>query len=481
MRQALNDLFESKARVIYLNSFHKGRLIWKTGEQNQTDEFYFSFLCTDDCFPRMPVILKSNGIPWDIGNAYLLGQLSNPSIAKMKTICSRAIHLKYYLQYLEDTDQHFLDLPKIYHERAPQRFKVFMTGVINNYDYSSEYINTILSTVAHFYTNISYESLVPKDSLENQPFTKIKKTIMITSHVGLAKNIDVITNDLRIKSSRSQSPELGKIRDGGSVRPLTLKEQRVVFDNFRKNNASIELELMMRVAIETGARQQSVCTLTISCIREAHHVLESDSSIAIAVINAGYKYRADSKGGRLNRLIFGRRLINDLLDYIDCERAETRRKKDNSFYGDTDDNYVFLTRDGNPYLTAQREIIDRQHPGPFWNKEVPPLILKNGQSLRNELKRFVLKIKKNTPDFCDFSFHDLRATAGMNVVWSMRADSYPDSKIFDHVRQRLNHKDFKTTEMYLNFDSELAEFNDIQESFGSIFYQEEKNEYSDHY
>lgn len=58
----------------------------------------------------------------------------------------------------------------------------------------------------------------------------------------------------------------------------------------------------------------------------------------------------------------------------------------------------------------------------------------------------------------------------MNVVRSMRAASYPDSKIFDHVRQFLNHRNIKTTETYLDFDSELTEFNDIQEAFGSMFY-----------
>lgn len=100
------------------------------------------------------------------------------------------------------------------------------------------------------------------------------------------------------------------------------------------------------------------------------------------------------------------------------------------------------------------------------------MIPKNGQSLRNEIARLVSKIQKTEPEFCNFSFHDLRATSGMNLVRSMRNKGYPDSKIFDYVRQHLNHQNFKTTESYLNFDSELQEFNDIQESFGSVFYDE---------
>ena len=229
---------------------------------------------------------------------------------------------------------------------------------------------------------------------------------------------------------------------------------------------------MIRVALETGARQQTVCTLSIGCIKRAFEELEASPSMDNVVINAGQRYKADTKGGRLNRLIFRRKLINDLMTYVYCERAEKRRSRENSFYFETDENYVFLTRDGNPYLTAQREVLDRQDPMAAWNINAPLMVPKNGQSLRNELGRFVARIQKDEPGFNDFSFHDLRATMGMNVVRALRRKGYPDSKIFDHVRQRLNHSDIKTTELYLNFDAELSEFNNIQEEFGSIIYPE---------
>ncbi|MDP2524306.1 tyrosine-type recombinase/integrase [Neptunomonas phycophila] len=468
MKATLNDLFKSTARVIHLSHFHKGRLIWEVGNAVDEYKYRFSHIEGSGYFPKMPVILQSNGLPWDIGNAYLLGQLEKPSLSNMRTLTARATHLKYYLQYLEDTGQHFLDLPKLYYERAPQKFRVFMSQVLDNHDFSAESINNVLSTVAHFYKNIRYESLVTEESLENKPFTPIRKAIMITNRVGLVRSTQVITNDLRIKSSRHQNSPIGKLRDGGSLRPLTPEEQKIIFDGFRKNYASIELELMIRIALETGARQQTACTLSIGCIKEAYSELEATSSMTNVVINGGQRYKADTKGSRLNRLIFRRGLIYDLMAYIECERAENRRLHENSFYGDTDDNYVFLTRDGNPYYTAQREILDRQDPNAAWNIKAPMMVPKNGQSLRNELGRFITRIQKTELGFKVFTFHDLRATMGMNIVRSMRANGYPDSKIFDHVRQRLNHSNFKTTEGYLNFDSELSEFYDIQEAFGEM-------------
>lgn len=468
MKATLKDLFKSTAKVIHLSHFHKGRLIWEEGAAVDEYEYCFSHLEGSGYFPKMPVILQSNGLPWDIGNAYLLGQLEKPNLSNMRTLTARATHLKYYLQYLEDTGQHFLDLPKLYYERAPQKFRVFMSQVLDNHDFSAETINNVLSTVAHFYTNIRYESLVTEESLENKPFSPIRKSILITNRVGLVRSTQVITNDLRIKSSRHHNSPLGKLSDGGSLRPLTPGEQQFIFDAFKKNKASIELELMIRTALETGSRQQTVCTLSIGCIKQAYDELEQTPSKTQVVINGGQRYKADTKGNRLNRLIFGRELIYDLIAYIECERAEDRRLHNNSLYGDTDDNYVFLTRDGNPYYTAQREILDRQDPNTAWNIKAPVMVPKNGQSLRNELGRFISRIQKSEPNFKVFTFHDLRATMGMNIVRSMRANGYPDSKIFDHVRQRLNHSNFKTTEGYLNFDSELSEFYDIQEAFGEM-------------
>lgn len=466
MKASLNDLFKSTARVIHLGHFCKGRLLWEAGEAD--NEYRYAYIEDSGYFPKMPVILQSNGLPWDIGNAYLLGQLEKPNLSNMRTLTARATHLKYYLQYLEDTGQHFLDLPKLYYERAPQKFRLFMSQALDNHNFNAESINNVLSTVAHFYKNIRYDSLVTEACLKNQPFTEVRKSIMATNRVGLARSAQVITNDLRIKSSRNHITPIGKLSDGGRLRPLTEEEQQIIFEAFRKKYASVELELMIRIALETGARQQTVCTLSIGCVKKAYSELETTPSMTHVVINGGQRYKADTKGGRLNRLIFRRELIDELMTYIECKRAEDRRSHDNSFYGDTDDNYVFLTRSGNPYYTAQREISDRQAPKVAWNFKAPMIVPKNGQSLRNELGRFIFRIQKSELTFKTFTFHDLRATMGMNIVRFMRAEGYPDSKIFDHVRQRLNHRSFITTEGYLNFDSELSEFNEIQKAFGDM-------------
>lgn len=467
MRPSLKDLFDSSAKVIYLSRFKLKKANWSKATHISTYDYSFDLLNNSGYYFKMPVIIQSDGVPWKIGNLYLMGQLDTPTLSNMKTLSARAIHLKYYLQYLEHSNQHFLDLPTQYQQRVPRKFRSFMQSVIEQHDFSAEYINTILSSIAHFYNDIQYRSLVSPSDIENQPFRERKVSIPIHNNVGLPRNISVITNDLKLKSSRKPIPSLGRLRDGGSLRPLSFEEQEIIFKAFDKDYASIEL--MIRIALETGARQQSVCTLSIACIQTALDYLERHSESEHAVINTGYRHKTDSKGGRLNRLIFTRSLIYRLATYIDCERAENRRNKINSFYSGTEDNYVFLTNTGNPYLTAERELIDRNNPQSIWNSKAPVMIPKNGQSLRNEIKRLIDKVQKFEPNLQDFSFHDLRATYGMNIVRSLRAKGYPDSKIFDHVRQRLNHRSLTTTEAYLKFDSEIKEFNDIQDTFGVTF------------
>ena len=466
MRPSLKDLFDSNAKVVYLSRFKLQKANWSKAICVNTYDYSFNPLNNSGYYFRMPVIVQSDGLPWKIGNLYLMGQLDTPTLSNMKTLSARAIHLKYYLQYLEHSNQHFLDLPTQYQQRVPRKFRAFLQTVIEQHNFSAEYINTILSSIAHFYNYIQYQSLVSPSDIENKPFRERKVYIPIHNNVGLSRNISIITNDLKLKSSRKQIPSLGKLRDGGSLRPLSPEEQEIIFRAFDEDYTSIELELMMRIALGTGARQQSVCTLSIACITTALNNLERCPESDHAVINTGYRYKTDSKGGRLNRLIFPRNLIYRLVTYIDCERAENRRKNINSFYLGTEDNYVFLTRTGNPYLTAERELMDRNNPRTIWNTNAPIMVPKNGQSLRNELKRFINKVQEFEPNLHDFSFHDLRATYGMNIVRSLRGKGYPDSKIFDHVRQKLNHQSLKTTESYLNFDSEIESFNDIQNTFG---------------
>src|SRR5699024_4777898 len=134
--------------------------------------------------------------------------------------------------HLEDTNQSILDLPAKYYERVTQKFKFFLSEAVTSNGFSISYINNILSTVVDFYFQIERNGLLPQASIENSPFTQASRKVMVENQVGLLRGIDVLTSDLRIKGGRKTEVEIGRIRDGGNLRPLTNQEQKVIFEGF---------------------------------------------------------------------------------------------------------------------------------------------------------------------------------------------------------------------------------------------------------
>ena len=133
MRPSLKDLFDSSAKIIYLTRFKLQNVSWSKTAQADIYDYSFNSLNNSDSYFRMPVIIQSDGLPWKIGNLYIMGQLDTPALSYMKTLSARAIHLKYFLQYLEHTNQHFLDLPTQYQQRVPRKFRAFLQTVIKQH------------------------------------------------------------------------------------------------------------------------------------------------------------------------------------------------------------------------------------------------------------------------------------------------------------------------------------------------------------
>ena len=94
MKPYLKDLFDSNAKVIYLRRFRLQNANWSKTSQANDYDYTFSSLANSDYHFRMPVIIQSDGLPWKIGNLYLMGQLDTPpALSNMKTLSARAIHL----------------------------------------------------------------------------------------------------------------------------------------------------------------------------------------------------------------------------------------------------------------------------------------------------------------------------------------------------------------------------------------------------
>jgi integrase len=171
----------------------------------------------------------------------------------------------------------------------------------------------------------------------------------------------------------------------------------------------------------------------------------------------------DTKFDKQYRLFIPIELAKMLIAYIDSPLARDARAL--SFYGDTDENYLFLNREGNSFYTSKREMEDRQSPSYSRRaslRDRATFSIASGQAIRNVVSRIIKKARETTTDFRKFRFHDLRATSGMDFVnWATDSGMKPNI-ILDQCKARMGHSDIATTQRYLNYKERhlrAAEYN----------------------
>lgn len=162
-------------------------------------------------------------------------------------------------------------------------------------------------------------------------------------------------------------------------------------------------------------------------------------------------------------------LAQDIKIYINSEQARQRRQKSN--YGDSDENYVFLTKFGTPFYTSkveQQELIEKIKASDSFSLK---LKLYEGEAVRSYLKVILLpEIRLIDPKFQGFKFHDLRASFGMNLLESQLKylpEGYNQMTSVEYVQARMGHNNISTTLQYLNYKSRLQWRSKIQHEYES--------------
>jgi integrase len=255
----------------------------------------------------------------------------------------------------------------------------------------------------------------------------------------------VETTNFKIPNPQRSKP--GVIMDGGTLRPLTEDEQSLVLEQLVASN-NRAFQLMCFVALFTGARIQTIGTLKVKNIYE---LLQKKPKNGEVLLRVGAGTGVDTKNQKRYRLHIPIELVQMLRDYIESE--ECRQRRELSFYGETEENYIFLTSTGSSFYTSSAEIIDRQE-GQF-SKRISArdrvnFTIQKGNAVRNHLSRLIRDIRQKHPDFNAFGLHDLRATYGMNFVRDADASGAKD--IRDELKHRMGHTNFDTTQNYLNYD-----------------------------
>jgi integrase len=256
---------------------------------------------------------------------------------------------------------------------------------------------------------------------------------------GFQQSKQVKTKDVS-RVVATSNPDLfdDAIVDGGRLHPLP-QEQQIALVKALKTIGNTEMTLGFLIALTTGARIQTVFTL-----RKKHFekVIKDDENEA--KIKVGYGTDCDTKFNKLHTLILPSWLYQKVKIYLNSPRYKKREEKATHIFEEQNKQYIFLTNRGAPFYAAFDD------PYRHLYKEVP-----NGATIRQFIFNSLKKQLQIDGFAFNFSFHDLRATFGMNLLDKLMplvdAKELKLSHALIHIKERLGHSSLSTTEKYLNF------------------------------
>ena len=433
------------------------------------DPYSLAGVREDGIIRNFPILFRGNGQPWDIGNLYLMSKMAEAAKfdqVSVETLETHAVHLLGFLRWLEDNNARGNEIdeytfPDEPHHRVTYAYRRYLMRQLRKtpQPISLNVASTRTGVVVSFYRELFNSGLVEASKFPNTPFESRVTGIHFIDPKGLSRIKEVQTTDLSIHAPRRDLlADPDHLNDGEKLRPLDLDEQKIIADKI-SNYGNYCFELMVLFAVETGARKQTVCTLRIYHLKQC---LKSQKGHELRLrVGAGSEVDIKNKGSlRSYSLHVPRYLAQVLLDYVESQSAKARRAQ--SFYGDSDQNYVFLSENGTPFYTSKAEIRDREDPSfssRIAAKDRIDFSPNKGRSLNNLTKRLIRKIKEDYPDFQSFRFHDLRATYGLNFVRHHEGQGKTRNWCMEQLRFRMGHKHSNTTELYLDFEN-ASERND---------------------
>jgi len=372
---------------------------------------------------------------WRHGSLYLLSKLKNYQKPSPKTLDSIATDLKHFKEYCDNESIDYLSAPRKV-LRPTYLYRSYLQQLLRDGRISPNTIKRRMSAIVGF-----YEYLIDTEGIEFKfPLWESGITsIAYHDNQGFKQSKQVKTKDIS-RVVATSNPDLfdDAIVDGGRLHPLP-REQQTALVKALKTIGNTEMTLGFLIALATGARIQTVFTL-----RRKHFekILRDDETEAR--IKIGYGTDCDTKFNKIHTLIFPSWIYQKVRIYLNSPRSKKRKEKATHIFDEQNKQYLFLTNRGTPFYAA--------HDDPYRHlyKEVP-----NGATVRQFIFTSLQKQLKKDGFKFDFSFHDLRATFGMNLLDKLmplvNSKEIKLAHALIHVKERMGHSSLSTTEKYFNF------------------------------
>ncbi len=396
-----------------------------------------------------PILLNPDKSLWELANRYLLNKLKSYELPNPRTLDTIACDLKDFMNFCNEEEIDYLHIPRKL-SNPIIKYKKNLLFKLHNNELSTNTIKRKLSSITCF-----YDWLIKHENIKfNFPlWTDSESYISYINDYGNKNYKKIKTKDInKISSTKNLSTYDNSIIDYGRLHPLTKKEQIILIRILKECNND-EMLLSFIIALSTGARMQTVFTLRLK-----HFEREVTNSETIVKIEIGYGTHCDSKFSKRNILFFPVWLYKKIQIYIKSEKAIRRRNKSKHIFDNYSLQYLFLTSRGSPYYCAKDDKYKIIYPSPPSGENIRMFI-------NNTLKP---KYAEQNLQF-NFSFHDLRATYGINLVDSytplLKEKKISLTQILNIVRERMGHSSLRTTELYLNYKVKGKNIDEAQNNY----------------
>jgi integrase len=404
---------------------------------------------------KFPIIIDNNGKACEFSIAYIAYCLRANSDITGRTLDLIAKDLKSYYDFIEEKKLTLFHFPINKFERITTQYRKYLMEQVISGKGEVSTIKRKINRVVNFYEFLKKQPHLDTVIFENAPY-RIKTGKLRFEADGKYYDKEYRTTDLAVKYSKNNK-EIDCIYDEGKLRPLLRSEQEVISEYISKY-APRTIQLICSIAFHTGARLQTICTIRKKHIEEMY--IRKNTSNMTYLLPVGLGTGIDTKNGKKYILEIPLWLVNDLKKYV--ESNEWLQRANRSFYKNTQDNYLFLTKRGQSFYTSKKEILDRKnHIKKYEDKE--KFNIQTGEAVRVILYQIYNKIIENHKDFKKFRFHDFRATFGMNLLNNLIDKNMELSQVLHIVKNRMGHNKLVVTEKYLDYRGVLEKYSYIQD------------------
>lgn len=404
---------------------------------------------------NFPIILDNKGEVCELSTLYIADYLKKNEDLTGKTIDLIAKDIQSYYEFIHIKNLSLFHFPNNKFERVTTQYRKYLMDQVISGNGEVSTVKRKINRIVNFYEFIKKQLQLENAKLENPPY-RIKSGKHKYEIEGNFYEKEYRSTDLAVKLSRN-SREIDSIFDGGKLRPLLFCEQEIISE-YINQYAPRTIQLICSIAFHSGARLQTICTIRKKHIYEM--IERKKTASQTYILSVGLGTSIDSKRGKKYVLEIPSWLVDELKKYVESEEWKARALK--SFYKNKYENYIFLTKSGQPFYTSKKEVLDRlELVDNYTQKE--KMKIYTGEAVRVILNTIYKKITIEHKDFRKFRFHDFRATFGMNLLKLLINKDMEISQILHIIKNRMGHSSLVVTERYLDFKVVLEKYMDVQD------------------